>query len=67
MGRIGRPPLGETRKVSITLPKNAWADLEHVHLVGPDGVETPERRSMSAIMRHVVLSYLYGNALDEEL
>lgn len=66
MARIGRPPLGVTRKVSITLPASAWSDLERVHVLGPNGTEVTDRRSMSAVMREVIMSYLYGTIGDME-
>ncbi len=52
--RAGRPSLGITKKVSVTLPKDIW------NLIDKEIKEDPNTKSMSAYFRRVVLDYLKG-------
>lgn len=47
--RAGRPSLGETKKVSITLPKDIWEKISKE-------ISTRELKSMSAFFREIALN-----------
>lgn len=46
---VGRPPVGVTKKVSLTLPEAIWEYLETTKGVG--------QKSLSAAIRHIMMDY----------
>lgn len=49
----GRPSLGVTKKLSLTLPENAWEELER--LLGNAETRRQEGSSMSGLLRDIIL------------
>ncbi|MFV2051129.1 hypothetical protein ACEWK1_27700, partial [Metabacillus sp. YM-086] len=58
--KAGRPSLGVTKKVSITLPSDIWEKIENE-------ISDQELKSMSAYFRKVALDHFKGGSKDEKI
>lgn len=49
--KMGRPSLGVTRKVSLTLPAQVWSDLA--------GIAFVDKKTQAALLRDIIIQQLY--------